>query len=92
MGTLAFVQENVSGKKSRKVNFVASETFVLQLSQVAKEKKVNLSDFIREACLRYIMDYEQLKAEAELIEACKNSRDFNKKFAAGWAEYETEIP
>lgn len=91
METLTIQNGSVREKKNKKINFAVAESFAFRLFSTAKEYKLNSSDFIRQACLRYMEELEKRKEEAELIEACKNNREFNKKFASEWSQYENQI-
>ena len=57
----------------------------------AEELNMTVTELARKALSEFIERLERNKRERELAEACRNYREFNKKFSSEWARYETRI-
>lgn len=62
-----------------------------KLNAWADRLEITLSELTRKALSEYIEKLERNKREQELAEACKNYRQFNKKFSSEWAKFETRV-
>ena len=62
-----------------------------KLNVWAEKLEITLSELTRKALSEYIEGLERNKREQELAEACKNYRQFNKKFSSEWAKFETRV-
>lgn len=62
-----------------------------KLNAWAEKLETTLSELTRRALSEYIEGLERKKREQELAEACKNYRQFNKKFSSEWAKFETRV-
>ncbi len=62
-----------------------------KLNAWAERLEITLSELTRKALSEYIERLERNKREQELAEACKNYRQFNKKFSSEWAKFETRV-
>ena len=58
----------------------------------ARELNMGFSQLVREAVHQFLVQQEKDRADRELAAACKNFREFNKGYAAGWSQFETAIP
>ncbi|MGA3287508.1 MAG: hypothetical protein ABSD46_08775 [Bacteroidota bacterium] len=57
----------------------------------AEELNMTATELVRKALSDFIDRLERNRREQELAEACRNYREFNKKFSSEWARYETRI-
>jgi hypothetical protein len=57
----------------------------------AEELNITVTELARKALSDFIERLERNKRERELAEACRNYREFNKKFSSEWARYETRV-
>ena len=72
-------------------NFFIQTELAARARVVATDLDLDFSGLIRLALMQFIEQREKEKAAAELEEACKNYRDFNKKFSAEWSAFETKV-
>ncbi len=75
----------------QKKNLYIPIELVQRAEAIARIRQMGLSEFIREALNRFVVESEREQMDRELAEACKSYRDFNKKFASDWAHYETRV-
>ena len=80
----------MTGRKSR-LNLIVPTELNAQLNSWAQKMQLTLSELARKAFHEYIWRLERETRDQELVQACKNYRQFNKKFSAEWAQFETRI-
>lgn len=83
--------ENVITNAKVRLNLNLSAELNDKLNSWAEQLQITLSELSRKALKEYIEKLERDKREHELAEACKNYRQFNKKFSSEWAKFETRI-
>ncbi len=76
-------------KGTRRKNFFLPADLAGRAETVAKNLGVDFSQLTREAIREFVEKAEKDAMEKELAEACKNYRQFNKKFSVDWAHFET---
>jgi hypothetical protein len=85
------VMENVITNAKVRLNLNLSAELNDKLNSWAEQLQITLSELSRKALNEYVEKLERDKREQELAEACKNYRQFNKKFSSEWAKFETRI-
>ena len=83
--------ENVITNAKVRLNLNLSAELNDKLNSWAEQLQITLSELSRKALNEYVEKLERDKREQELAEACKNYRQFNKKFSSEWAKFETRI-
>ena len=78
-------------KEMRRKNFILPADLAGRAEEIAQSLGIDFSQFTREAIRQFIERIERESLEKQLEEACKNYRDFNKKFSPEWARFETRI-
>ena len=81
--------ENAMINAKVRINLNLTAELNEKLNTWAEHLQITLSELSRKALKEYVEKLEQDKREQELAEACKNYRQFNKKFSSDWAKYET---
>ncbi len=82
---------NTMINEKNRLNFNVTAELNEKLNSWAETLQLTLSELTRKALSEYIERLERNKREHELAEACKNYRQFNKKFSSEWAKFETRI-
>ena len=72
-------------------NFLLPTDLAGRAESVAKKLGVDFSQLTRQAIREFVEKSEREAMEKELAEACKNYRQFNKRFSGEWAHFETRI-
>ena len=80
---------NTTINEKSRLNFNVTAELNEKLNSWAETLQMTLSELTRKALSEYIEKLERDKREQELTEACKNYRQFNKKFSSEWAKFET---
>ncbi len=80
---------NTTINEKSRLNFNVTAELNEKLNSWAETLQMTLSELTRKALSEYIEKLERDKREQELAEACKNYRQFNKKFSSEWAKFET---
>jgi predicted DNA-binding protein len=75
----------------QKKNLYIPTELVQRAEALARDRRVAFSEFLREALHRFVEESEREQMDKELAEACRNYREFNKKFAPEWSHYETRL-
>jgi hypothetical protein len=83
--------ENIMTNQKSRLNLNVTAELNEKLNSWAEALQITLSELARKALSEYIERLERNKREQELAEACKNYRQFNKKFSSEWAKFETRI-
>jgi metal-responsive CopG/Arc/MetJ family transcriptional regulator len=83
--------ENIMMNQKSRLNLNVTAELNEKLNSWAETLQMTLSELTRKALSEYIERLERNKREQELAEACKNYRQFNKKFSSEWAKFETRI-
>ena len=78
-------------KRTRRKNFFLPADLAGRAESVAKNLGVDFSQLTRQAIREFVEKAEREALEKELAEACKNYRQFNKRFSGEWAHFETRI-
>lgn len=86
MGTLIMRGETMLRK-----NFLIPGSLAERAETLARKSKSDLSTLIREAILEFVERREKEELEKELAKECRQWNEFNKKFSAEWAQYETRF-
>jgi len=81
--------ENAMINAKVRINLNLTAELNEKLNTWAEHLQITLSELSRKALKEYVEKLERDKREQELAEACKNYRQFNKKFSSEWAKYET---
>lgn len=76
-------------KGTLRKNFFLPADLAGRAETVAHSLGVDFSHLTRQAIREFVERAEKEAMEKELAEACKNYRQFNKKFSAEWAHFET---
>ena len=85
------MQTHTSRDEMQRKNIYISVDLLERAEAVARELNVGFSQLVREAMHQYLARQEKENAERELAAACRNFREFNKGYAAGWSQFETVI-
>jgi hypothetical protein len=83
--------ENMVANQKSRLNLNVTAELSEKLNSWADTLQLTLSEMMRKALSEYIEKLERNKREQQLAEACKNYRQFNKKFSSEWAKFETRI-
>jgi hypothetical protein len=83
--------ENAMTNEKSRLNLNITIGLNEKMNSWAEELNITLSELARKALSDFIEKLEQNKREQELAEACRNYREFNKKFSSVWARYEMRV-
>jgi post-segregation antitoxin (ccd killing protein) len=72
-------------------NFYLSTDLAGRAEAVARKLEIDFSQLLREALRQFVERMEREEMQRELVEACKNYREFNKKLSTEWAQFETRV-
>jgi post-segregation antitoxin (ccd killing protein) len=76
-------------KRTLRKNFFLPADLAGRAESVARNLGVDFSQLTRQAIREFVERAEKESMDRELAEACDSYRQFNKKFSAEWAHFET---
>ncbi len=83
--------QTYKSKQMRRKNFFLSLDLDNRATAAAKHLNLDFSELVREALDDFVKRLEKEREEKELAQACENYREFNKRFSAEWAQFETRM-